>query len=421
MVMLKPMLIGLLTTMMLAGPAMADTPLLSDAARANNDFGWSIFEKLQDPTQLKKTENILFSPLSAWLALSLASNGAEQETLEEMQAVLRTDQSSLAETNPQVRDLISSLLANPGSTEMLRLANAVWVNSDRFELAEKFQSDAETFYAILPDREVVSCESFQEASTLQHINAWVSQNTGGMIPNIVKQLDPDMASILLNALYFQAQWLQPFSATLTGNDSFQRADGSTQTVRMMHAYGLNLPFASNGQYKMISLAFRSASAANGEGEMGRFVLDLVLPHAPEGDIFALQKTDYETLLASMQAQIAHVSVPQFTFSFEKSLTDVLQASGMQRAFQADKAQMGRLGNPKQAGRVYISEVLQKTAVEMDENGFKAAAVTAVIVGSTSAPVETVSFVADRPFFVALRDRVTGTLLFLAVIANPKAA
>jgi len=420
MIMFKPMLAGLLTTMMLSAPAMAGTPIPSDAARANNAFGWSLFEKLQEPTQLKKTENMLFSPLSAWLALSLASNGAEQETLEEIQTVLRTNQYSLVQTNPLVRDLIASLMTNPGSTEILRIANAVWVNSDQFELAEKFQADAETFYAILPDEEVVTSESFQEASTVQHINAWVSQSTGGMIPSIIDQLDADMASILLNALYFQAQWLQQFSPTLTGDDTFQLADGSTQTVRMMHANGLTLPFASNGQYKMISLAFRSGSAASGEAELGRFVLDLVVPEAPEAEVFALQESDYDDLLGRMQAEIARVSVPKFSFSFEKSLTDVLQASGVRRAFQPDQAQMGPLGTSVQGGRAYISEVFQKTAVEMDENGFKAAAVTAVIVGTTTAPVETVSFIADRPFFIALRDRMTGTLLFQGVIANPAA-
>ncbi|WP_141734353.1 serpin family protein [Oligoflexus tunisiensis] len=415
---LKSLLTSVLTTATLSAPAWAGAPLTNEAAQANNDFGWSLFEQLQAPQV--RTENLLFSPLSAWLALSLASNGTEQETLEEIQNALRTDEYSLVQTNPLVRDLVQNLMNNEGSSEILRIANAVWVNSDSFDLAAKFQTDAETFYSILPDDEVVTSESFGEAATIQHINEWVSKSTGGMIPSILQKLDPDMASILLNALYFQGQWLLPFSTELTSSDSFQLADGSTKTVSMMQQRAFLLPFASSGQYKMITLAFRSGALESGEGIMGRFQLDLVLPEGAEGSIFNLKQADYQSLVQGLSEQVAHVALPKFKFSFEKSLTDSLQAIGIQRAFDPGLAQMAPLGTPKMGGRAYISDVLQKTAVEMDEHGFKAAAVTAVIVGTTGEPVETAEFVADRPFFFALRDRITGALLFQGIVANPEA-
>jgi serine protease inhibitor len=414
----KSLLTSVLTTAMVSSPAWAGAPLTNEAAQANNDFGWSLFEQVQAPQV--RTDNLLLSPLSAWLALSLASNGTEQETLEEIQEALRTEEYSLVQTNPLVRDLLQNLMSNEGSSEVLRIANAVWVNSDSFDLAEKFQTDAETFYSIIPEDEVVTAASFREAATVQNINDWVNKSTGGMIPTILEELDPDMAAILLNALYFQGQWLLPFSDLLTGDDSFQLADGSTKTVSMMRHRAFSVPFASNGQYKMITLAFRSGELPSGEGIMGRFQLDLVLPENEEGSVFALTQADYESLVQGLNRQITHVAVPKFTFSYEKSLTDALQAMGIQRAFDPGLAQMAPLGTPKFGARAFISEVLQKTAVEMDENGFKAAAVTAVIVGTTGEPVETAEFVADRPFFFALRDRVTGALLFQGIVANPEA-
>jgi serpin B len=412
----------LLTTPAFLGAAQSpdqvpSVPPTTEAARANNEFGWNVFEEIRG-AQLKN-ENMLFSPLSAWLALSLASNGAEQETLQEIQTALRTNQYSLVQTNPLVRDLIRSLVSSERSGEVLRIANAVWVNSDRFDLAEKFQADAQTFYSILPDDEVVTSESFREASTLQHINNWVSKNTGGMIPSILNELNPDMASILLNALYFQAQWLQPFTLLLTGNDSFQLADGSSKMVAMMQQSHMGVPFATNGEYKMISLAFRKGTMANGEGEPGRYLLDVVIPDQADRSIFAFERNDYQSLLQDMQPGIVRVEIPKFQFSFEKSLTAALQAIGIERAFRPGQAQLAPLGTPKGTGEAYISEVLQKTAVEMDENGFKAAAVTAVIVGTTAQPSPTAEFIADRPFFIALRDRVTGALLFQGIIANPE--
>ncbi len=393
-------------------------PVPTDAARANNEFGWSLFEQIR--SSMRPNENLLFSPLSAWLALSLASNGAEEETLQEMQNVLRTNQYSLVQTNPLVRDLIKSLITSERSTEVLRIANAVWVNSDSFELAEKFQTDTQTFYAILPDEDVVTSESFRETSTLQHINEWVKRSTGGMIPSILNELDPDMASLLLNALYFQGQWLMPFRPMLTAQDSFQLADGSTRSVSMMRETQLAAPYSSTGQFKMISLAFRKGQNARGEGELGRFQLDVVIPETDEVTIFALQETDYQVLLQRMQKEMVRVHIPKFTFSFEKSLTSALQSVGMERVFRPGLAQMAPLGTPKQGGEAFISDVLQKTAMEMDENGMKAAAVTAVIVGTTAEPTTTAEFVADRPFFIALRDRITGALLFQGIIANPEA-
>jgi len=115
----------------------------------------------------------------------------------------------------------------------------------------------------------------------------------------------------------------------------------------------------------------------------------------------------------------HVKIPKFKFSYEKTLNTELQAAGMERAFLPDRAQMQGLGTPKSGGKTFISEVLQKTAVELGENGFKAAAVTTVIVGTTSLEQDSAEFIADRPFFLALRDKETGTLLFQGIVADPE--
>ncbi len=146
----------------------------------------------------------------------------------------------------------------------------------------------------------------------------------------------------------------------------------------------------------------------------------MIPKSAEGTIFALQEMDYQALLQRMKREMVRVQIPKFSFSFEKSLTSALQSVGMERVFRPGLAQMAPLGTPKQGGEAFISDVLQKTAMEMDENGLKAAAVTAVIVGTTAEPTTTAEFVADRPFFIALRDRITGALLFQGIIANPEA-
>lgn len=397
---------------------LQDRTLEKQAARASNQFGWTLLQDLRKQKFLLQ-KNILFSPLSAWLALTMASNGAEAETLGEMRKVLALSPGSLTDWNRRAQALSQSLLAGQ-TEETLRLANSIWVNSEGFVLDPRFKATTDSFFSALPNESISRSAPFSQVETLEAMNAWVNENTAGMIPTILEELEPDMMAILLNALYFQGQWQEQFARGLTQAEPFVRADGSRVKVPTLRMLNTSQSYRDDGSFKMLSLNFR---AAEDSPERGRFQLDLVVPSQRTGSIAQFGQTQYEKLLSERRLSLVNlVKIPRFKFDFSQSLGASLQAQGMKRAFSSS-AQLGALGRTLSGNPTNISEVLQKTAVEMDENGFKAAAVTAVTIKVTAAiePDESsyIEFVADRPFFFALRDTQTGTLLFQGVLQDPK--
>lgn len=402
------------------GPNSPSASLAAEraAAQASKDFGWQLFDQLRGQKSLAE-KNILFSPLSAWLALTMASNGASGSTLAEMQAVLGTSQGTRSEWNRRAQALSLSL-TDKETEETLRLANAIWVNSDGFALNPGFKTTAQQFFSLVPDTPIAREEAFSEPKTLAAMNDWVKSSTGGMIPTILSELKPSMMAVLLNALYFQGQWQEQFERGLTRPEKFRRADGEELKVPTLRMLNSLHSYAENERYKMLSLNFRQADDNPGAG---RFQLDLVVPKQRTLSISSLKRADYEKLLGARQASFLNlVQIPKFRFDFSQGLNGVLEKSGMKRAFTG-AAQFEELGRALSGQPIAISEVLQKTAVEMDENGFKAAAVTAVIISETAAiePEEGSyrTFVADQPFFFALRDTKTGALLFQGFLQRPE--
>lgn len=387
------------------------------AAVSNNRFGWSLFEEVQKSES--KDANILFSPLSAWLALTLTSNGSRSGTEEEFTKILAQEGWTREEANKEVRGLLDSLLAPSDSGEKVKIANAVWVNSDVFQISEQFANDTETYYSIKPGDDVIRSESFSDPSALENINSWVSESTDGLIPSIVDQLKGDMASILLNALYFEGQWQIPFPEKLTVEKPFHKASGKDSAVMMMNDQSTDFRYSEDAKFKMLSLGFRAKTDEFGFATPGRYVLDIVLP--TKGQLEDLKQEDYEGLTNRLDTHEVKVNLPRFRLDYAKSLVESLEQVGLKQAFEPSQADFTGLGQAGKKQDLYISDVLQKTAAEMNENGFKAAAATAVTVSTTSAPIEQElkEFIADRPFFIALRDTETGALLFQGLINDPQ--
>jgi serpin B len=415
----KALMAPLATCLLSASTSLAGQTLSTQQiAQTNNSFGWKLFQTVEQSTA--SDANILLSPLSAWLALSLTSNGADGQTLAEMQSALAQQGFSQLAANEAIHDLMNSLVNGDETAETLRLANAIWANSDRFTLAQNFVDDAETFYSLMPDQTIAHSEPFSQPATLAQINQWVDKQTNGMIPSILEKLEPNMAAIILNALFFEAQWYKPFSEQSLAEETFYKADGSVATVNMMRENQTAFQYAADDRFKMLSLAFRANSGDDVQPIKGRYRLDLILPQQ-NFNLSSLTANDYQSLTEKLQSRVVKVALPTLKFTYKNQLNAALQNLGIKQAFEPGKADFSRMSQTATPGDLYIDSVLQKTALEMDENGLKAAAVTAVIISETSVPPPaTVSFIANKPFFLSLRDVKTGALLFLGLVANPLA-
>lgn len=359
----------------------------------SNVFG---LELVRQAVARDERPNVVLSPLSASMALGMTLNGAAGSTFEAMSAALGFGGLSQADINQAYRGLLD-LLTGLDPQVRFDIANSVWANKD----VSFHQAFLDAVRSAFDAR--VEARDFADAATLKAINDWVKQNTEGLIEKILDELDPEMAAVLVNAIYFDGAWTTRFDEAKTRRAAFRRSDGREVQVDMMNLSEVKLPFGGGPGYTAVELPY-------GGGAFSMVVI------VPDGDARAfLRELDadrWASVLSSLsEREVDQVSLPRFTMAFDTYLNEPLKAMGMGPAFRpgADFTKMSPVGD-----RICIDFVRQKTFIEVDERGTRAAAVTAV-------GMRVVSFtglVADRPFVFALRERLSGTLLFMGVVGDP---
>jgi serpin B len=250
---------------------------------------------------------------------------------------------------------------------------------------------------------------FRVPSTVDTVNAWASSNTNGKIPRILDRIDPQIVMLLMNAIYFKGDWRAAFKTSETSSQPFRSLRGVDVPVQMMHRKG----------------GFRSGRISNAtvaELPYGgdAYVMTILLPDENinvNTFVSSLTPATWQQATANLHDADVDVYLPKFKLAWEDTLNDELKRLGMRQAFIPDGAQFTRISRTM-GNALYIDFVKQKAYVDVNEEGTEAAAVTVVGVGVTSAPVPVRI---DRPFVFAIRERLSGTVLFLGKIVEPKAA
>ncbi|MFO7892505.1 MAG: serpin family protein [Longimicrobiales bacterium] len=366
-------------------------------------------ELLREVRAASDSPNVFLSPLSASMALGMTLNGAAENTWAQMRDVLGFAGLEEPAINESYRDLIALLLElDPQVT--FGLGNSVWAR-EGIPFHDAFY-DRVTTYFDAEAREV----DFSDPAAKDAINAWVDDVTNGRITEMVQEIPPEMIMYLINAIYFNGDWREQFDPARTSAAPFERADGSTVSVPLM---SINTDFRS----------FRTQAAMGVELPYGgdAFTAVAVLPADPErgiaevvAELDAATWAEWMAALDEADAREVVVQLPRFELEYERTLNDDLTALGMTDAFselQADFTRLTPVDLPAGEGPpwVFISEVKQKTFLKVDEEGTEAAAATSVGIGLTSAPP---SYRFDRPFLFAIRERLSGTILFIGVIGDP---
>lgn len=347
-------------------------------------------------------QNVVLSPLSAKLALAMAYNGAAGETKEAMAEVLGLEGMSLEEVNGQLGNLMTSL-ERADDDVLLEIANSLWANRS-YALRQDFVERCRASY----DAEAANLD-FSEPGSEERINGWVKEKTHDKIGKIVEGLSPETALILINAVYFNGKWETPFDASLTADGDFHFLDGSTGTVPLMHRSG-EYSYREDGGLQAVGLPY-------GDGRLSMYV---VLPREGRdyGDFLStLHEANWQEWMDGFSRREGELALPRFKVEYRKELNKALKAMGMEPAFAYGLEDMfADLGGQK----AYIDKVLQKTYIDVNEEGTEAAAVTDVEMRVTSAAPgpEPFTMIVDRPFFFAIRDNTTGALLFMGSIVDP---
>jgi serpin B len=386
------------------GPGV-DTPLdlpagstaVTDAA---NQFAINTFQ------QTLKTEpagpNTLISPLSIYLALDMVYNGAAGSTADSMAATLQLSGVPLGRLNAVSHALLQQL-PKEDSKVQLSIANSIWY-------ATKFPAPAPGFKDSMTNsyQGAVQPLDFTNPGSLNTINSWVSKNTAGKIPQLLKQLDPALVMLLVNAVYFNGSWLHGFPSSATQNGPFFTSTGSTATVPFMTQTAL-LRLHSDSNLIMVEMPY-------GTGEA--FDMYLVLPVSRTQPINSfvsgLNATTLGQTLNTLDSAKIDLTMPKWEYSYGiDNMEPELTALGMGIAF-SDHANFTTMYPGEQTN---ISQVIHKTYISVSENGTVAAAVTGVGMATTSAPA-TLAVKFDHPFVYLIREKTTGLILFIGVVNDP---
>jgi serine protease inhibitor len=370
---------------------------------ADNAFGLNLFRSISaDP---KSPANFMISPLSISMALSMAWNGAETETRDEMAEAMRVQDFDRDDVNQIYLDLIKALTSNDRKVTM-EIANSIWYRKG-YHVEADFLNVNRTYY----DAEVEEAD-FSDPATLDRINGWVNDKTHEKIPKIIDEIPTEMVMYLINALYFKGTWQQEFNPESTQKMGFLVAPEEYTEVDMMGRED-TLNYFRNETFSAIELPYGD----------GNFNMTILLPHLEKNinDVVDQLSADNwkQWQKAFSKTGPIDIRLPKFKIEYEIVLNQLLQQMGMQLAFTpaADFSSI----NP--ARNLYISFVKHKTFVEVDEEGTEAAAVTIIGFEVTSInpnELQKINFHCDRPFLFVITEKSTGTIIFMGKVGNPNA-
>lgn len=353
---------------------------------ALTDFGLSILKTCAND------KSVLISPLSIALALGMTMNGAAGDTLAEMEQVLGLPQETL---NKYLKSL-----SNRQEGEIVHTANGIWIRDDvGFTANQAFlQANADYYDAAL------RATPFDE-STIKEINRFVSDNTKGMIPQIIEEIPEAAVMYLVNALSFECDWQYPYKGYQVGTGTFTTEAGEEQKAEFMYST----------EYQYIENEDLTGFLRPYEGERYAFVA--LLPR--EGKTVAeclstLTGEGLRTLLLEAQQTRVETSIPQFEKEYTRELNNDLTQLGMGSAFEAGVADFSNMGTMENGMPLYIGRVIHKTHIAVTPQGTKAGAATMVEVESGAAMPQNEVYL-NRPFIYLIVDTKTMAPLFMGTM------
>lgn len=376
---------------------------IEDLVAGNTDFALDLYQQVHD-----EPGNLFYSPFSISIALAMAYAGARNETAQQIEDTLHftLDQDGLHNAFNFLDRELADREVNPGYNAddgfKLRVTNAIWGQVGEVFVPEFLDTLALNYGAGM---NLLDFMADPEHCRLT-INSWVEDQTMDRIKDLLPQdsITKETRLVLTNAIYFKAAWNMPFEPENTAAGEFHLLDGGTVSAEIMRQEEM-LPYAEGDGFAAVELPY--------DGE--KLSMVVIVPEDLEGFEAALSADGLQTILDDLQTRLVTLSLPKFSFEFPLPLTDVLQAMGMPIAFSAAADFTGI----RESGGLMITDVIQKAFVAINEEGTEAAAATAVVLGETYVP-DTVTLTVDRPFMIMIRDRPTGTILFIGRVVDPTA-
>jgi serpin B len=364
--------------------------------RRNSSFAWEIFRELN---KVDEDKNIFISPLSISTALSMTYQGARDTTREAMAEALQYEGIETNTVNQSYKNLLR-YLEQADSKVDLSINNSIWIREGE-DIKEDFLTGNREFF----DAYITELD-FSRQDAPNKINNWIDDATKGKIEKMIEgPISPQVVMYLINAIYFKGQWSERFKEENTVSAKFYATEGTPQDIKMMRRTG-EVEYARGDDYKAVRLPY-------GKGKIAMYA---ILPQ--EGVLLndfiaAMDEEKWHKIRKNVaKKEDVILQIPRFKIEYGiKELKDALTALGMGEAF-SDRAIFSGIRNG-----IFISNVLHKAVIEVNEEGSEAAGATVVIM-KESAAVEPPTFIANRPFIFIIADEETGTILFLGKYCDP---
>lgn len=361
---------------------------------ANNSLGFALLDKVEPNAQ----GNVFISPTSLMMALSMIYHGADGTTKEEIAQALQLEGIEENLLNQANASLGTGLYKDTDQL-MTTIANSIWIHED-YQFQDSFiQTNLDYYNALVEEMDLTKQE------TADRINHWVKKATNDKIKQMVDgPLGSDVVALLLNAIYFKGEWKYAFEPK-DEKGEFSLADGTGTEVDQMSLQE-ELLYQENDTFQAVRLPY-------GNEDMH---MDLFLPReniSVDAMKEILTNNLWEDRFVKKEGTVI---LPMFAIEYEVLLNKPLMEMGMVKAF-TDQAQFPHM--IEEEVPVYVSEVKQKTFIEVNEKGTEAAAATSVEMKTVSAPVDGPFYLeVNRPFLFTITDQETGAILFIGTVANP---
>ena len=367
---------------------------LSDQNAAITDFAIRLFQ-----TSEENGKNTLVSPLSVLCALAMTANGAEEETLQQMEDVLGM-------TTEEMNLYLYSYMQDLPQDEKykLSLANSIWfTDHERFTVNQDFLQTTADYYGA-----DIYKAPFNE-QTCKDINNWVKEKTDGMIPSALDKIPADALMYLINALAFDAEWADIYEKYQVKDGEFTKEDGTKQKCELMYSTESNyfedakatgfLKYYKSGKYAFVAMLPKEGVSVSEY-------------------IASLTGESLNEMLSNPEHTTVYTSIPKFETSYSVEMTEILKSMGMTEAFDPNNADFAGLGSST-GGNISISRVIHKTFISVEEKGTKAAAVTIVEPGDGAAmePEQPKEVYLDRPFVYMLIDCENNIPFFIGTMMD----
>ncbi|KAJ0577256.1 putative Serpin family protein [Helianthus annuus] len=359
--------------------------------------------------------NVVFSPLSIQVALSVLSAGCKGETLDQLLAFLKADTTD--DLNSLYLQLVSSILADgsPGGGPILSSVNAVWVG-ENFHLKPCFKQVVDTVY-----RAACKQVDFHKGvEVAREVNSWAKKETKGLIKEVItaKEVTDDTMIILANAIYFKGTWTQKFNTSLTKERDFHLLNGNKVKVPFMSS-SKNQFVHEYDDFKVLGLPYSQGP------DKRKFTMYFYLSDAKDGLPSLINKIGstsnfFDHHIPHNKVRVGEFFIPKFKIEFRFEASDMLKKLGLVLPFKVGDRFTEMVDSPVGKG-LYVSKIVHKSLVEVNEEGTEAAAVTVCIMREGSrqrAPSTFVDFVADHPFLFVIREDETGVVLFVGQVSDP---